>query len=294
MERFLIITKMEGWIKISRDIASHWIWGNDKYLKWWIDLLIMASWNEEEVNHDTHTFTLQKGQMIMSIQDLCVRWKASRNAVLKFIQLCEKRDMLIREVRYRQTPIITICNYESYQCNEKARRDRQRDTQRDRQRDTLSKESKEQKEIFPPHPLYKEKKESKENDDKEDLTPVITNVITPPFSQGGGVVKNIDNLQSCARKAFEEHFFQQFNEYYYWTAKDAGCMKKLTAKIKFSRKQKGMSVDEGSIVNALKAMLDCIDGDWLMENFSVANINSKYNEIVSAAHMKMKQRNGTL
>ena len=279
---------MSGWIKISRDIASHWIWGNDKYLKWWIDLLIMASWNEEEVNHDTHTFTLQKGQMIMSIQDLCVRWKASRNAVLKFIQLCEKRDMLIREVRYRQTPIITICNYESYQCNEKARRDRQRDTQRDRQRDTLSKESKEQKEIFPPYPLYKEKKESKENVDKEYLTP------TPPFSQGGGVVKNIDNLQSCARKAFEEHFFQQFNEYYYWTAKDAGCMKKLTAKIKFSRKQKGMPVDEGSIVNALKAMLDCIDGDWLMENFSVANINSKYNEIVSAAHMKMKQRNGTL
>lgn len=279
---------MSGWIKISRDIASHWIWGNDKYLKWWIDLLIMASWDEEEVNHDTHTFTLQKGQMIMSIQDLCVRWKASRNAVLKFIQLCEKRDMLIREVRYRQTPIITICNYESYQCNEKARRDRQRDTQRDRQRDTLSKESKEQKENSPPYPLYKEKKESKENDDKEYLTP------TPPFSQGGVVVNKIDSLQTLARKAFEEHFYQQFNEYYYWTPKDAGCMKKLTDKIKFSRKQKNMDIDDCSIVSALKAMLDCIDGDWLMENFSVANINSKYNEIVSAAHIKMRQRYGTL
>ncbi|EAC3914326.1 DNA replication protein DnaD, partial [Listeria monocytogenes] len=32
-----------GWIKIYRSLQEHWIWENEKYLKWWLDLLLLAN-----------------------------------------------------------------------------------------------------------------------------------------------------------------------------------------------------------------------------------------------------------
>lgn len=104
-----------GYIKISRSISSHWLWQDAERLRWWLDLLLLASWEDTETIHDAHRFTLKRGQLIASVAFLKERWKVSHPTVIKFLSLLEAEGMIMREILYRQTPIITICNYESYQ-----------------------------------------------------------------------------------------------------------------------------------------------------------------------------------
>lgn len=106
---------MQGWIKISRNISYHWLWQDAERLRWWLDLLIMASWEDKEVIHDSHLFTLRRGQMIASVAFLSKRWKRNRQTIIRYLTLIENEDMIKREVLYRQTSIITICNYDIYQ-----------------------------------------------------------------------------------------------------------------------------------------------------------------------------------
>lgn len=106
-----------GWIKINREIVNHWLWTDAERLKWWLDLLFLANWDDKKVLHDSHLFTLKRGQIIASVAFLCERWEKSNKTVIKFLQMLESEEMIKREVVHRQTPIITICNYEFYQDN---------------------------------------------------------------------------------------------------------------------------------------------------------------------------------
>lgn len=146
----------DGWIKIRRNITEHWLWDDGEKLKWWLDLLLMAQWEDKKVMYDSHLYTLQRGQMLASISFLTERWKRNRQTVMKFLKLLEEENMIMRKVVDRQTPILTICNYDKYQLRVDTQADKQidgqmdgqMDTQTDRQADTIQE--------------YKEYKESKE------------------------------------------------------------------------------------------------------------------------------------
>ena len=56
-----------GWIKISRDINEHWIASNAEWFRWWIDLLLLASWKNRKIVQDGHLIELEKGQLICSL-----------------------------------------------------------------------------------------------------------------------------------------------------------------------------------------------------------------------------------
>lgn len=146
---------MEGWIKINRKIADHWLWYDAERLKWWFDLLFMAAWEDKKVMHDSHMFVLKRGQIIASVSFLVERWERSKPTIIKFLNMLEEDDMIKREVIYRQTPIITICNYERYQDNDSNDVYTLIDTQVNRQVDTIV-------------DTIKENKEDKEN--KENIT----------------------------------------------------------------------------------------------------------------------------
>lgn len=110
---------------------------------------------------------------------------------------------------------------------------------------------------------------------------------TPPFEGGGRKKKDKSKeINSKARLLFEGHFKETFSDSYYWTPKDAGAMRQLLQKITFSRTEKGMPTDDDSVISALGALLSSIREGWIFQNFSVTNINSKYNEIVAQAKMK--------
>lgn len=103
--------------------------------------------------------------------------------------------------------------------------------------------------------------------------------------------KRPNPLNSEARKLFEERYQALFSSNYYWSAKDAGNMSSLLKKLKFQREKKNLPIDDQGVLNALKYFLDSITDGWILENFSVTNINSKFNEIVSQI-MARKQEHG--
>ena len=103
--------------------------------------------------------------------------------------------------------------------------------------------------------------------------------------------KRPNPLNSEARKLFEDRYQALFSSNYYWSAKDAGNMSSLLKKLKFQREKKNLPIDDQGVLNALKYLLDSITDGWILENFSVTNINSKFNEIVSQI-MARKQEHG--
>lgn len=110
------------------------------------------------------------------------------------------------------------------------------------------------------------------------------NTPSPPLKGGGKRRKRESKeINSKARFLFEEYFKKTFFDSYYWTAKDAGNMSQLLQKLIFSREQKQMPVDDASVLYALQVFLSSVKDGWLLENFSVANLNSKYNEIIAQA-----------
>lgn len=154
---------MAGWIKISRDIVNHWLWQDAERLKWWFDLLLMAAWEDRQTMHDAHLFTLRRGQMVASVSYLSDRWGKSHPTIIRFLKMLEDEGMIYRQTLYRQTPIITICNYDKYQVAFDTQVDTLIYTQIDGQVDTqvyTNKENKEDKES-------KEVKNMKEKSEKE-------------------------------------------------------------------------------------------------------------------------------
>lgn len=111
------------------------------------------------------------------------------------------------------------------------------------------------------------------------------NISPSPPLKGGCRKKKGEpkEINSKARLLFEEYFKKTFSDSYYWTAKDAGCMSQLLKKLKYQREQKGMDVSDDSLLYALQYLLSSIREGWIFENFSVTNINSKFNEIVAQA-----------
>lgn len=106
---------------------------------------------------------------------------------------------------------------------------------------------------------------------------------TPPKVGCRQKKKEADGINAKARMFFEEYFKSTFSENYYWTAKDAGAMSQLLKKLRFQREQKQMDISDESLLYALQYLLSSIKEGWIFENFSVTNINSKFNEIVSQA-----------
>ena len=107
---------MAGWIKISTDIAKHWIWNDAERLKWWIDILFMASWKDNKQLVGKKLVSLRRGQLVASISFLCKRWGRSRSMVEPFLTLLHEEGMISKEVG-NNVSVITVMNYEKYQAN---------------------------------------------------------------------------------------------------------------------------------------------------------------------------------
>lgn len=131
------------------------------------------------------------------------------------------------------------------------------------------------------HPIAKTSQEEiilEESKQENNISP------SPPLKGGGKrKKKEVDGINSKARSIFENYFRETFSNSYYWTAKDAGAMSQLLNKLKFQREQKQMDVSDDSLLYALQYLLSSIKEGWIFDNFSVTNINSKFNEIVSQA-----------
>jgi len=147
---------MVGWIKIHRQLTTHWIWDKPEYLKWWLDILMQANIEQKRVVIKNQVFEVQRGEVIYSYDTWANRWKINKSKVMRFLKLLEKDSMIVLK-NETVTTRITICKYDTYQGE---RNDNETEVKRNRNAsETEVKPTKESKE-------YKEeKKDIKSHDD---------------------------------------------------------------------------------------------------------------------------------
>jgi len=104
----------ESWIKIHRQIQSHWIWKDAIKFQWWVDILMTVNFVDAKVNIGFELYDCKRGQSVKSLQTWAERWKTSKDTARNFLKLLEKDGMIIHENIGKSTRI-TVCNYESYQ-----------------------------------------------------------------------------------------------------------------------------------------------------------------------------------
>lgn len=104
-------------------------------------------------------------------------------------------------------------------------------------------------------------------------------------------------LNSEARELFKRIYLEKYGSPYVWGAVDAGQMSNLLSYIRVSRAERKtpLPTDTDSMLQALEVFLNAINDSWVLGNFSVKVIASKYNEIVSRIKglKQISKANGT-
>ena len=110
------ITMSKGWISLHRQIWDNWVWKDKPFSKGqaWIDLLLMANYEDKKVLIGNQLITVKRGSFVTSVRKLCDRWGWSNTKVRAFLSLLEQDGMLIVKSDAKKTTI-TIVNYSDYQ-----------------------------------------------------------------------------------------------------------------------------------------------------------------------------------
>lgn len=107
----------EGWIKLYRSIRSNWLWedGNERYLKWWVDILLMVNHQPRKVLVNGEFVEIKTGERLTSTVKLSKRWGVSRNTVTKFLKLLEKDEMILTSKSRQNGTTLKVLHYADYQ-----------------------------------------------------------------------------------------------------------------------------------------------------------------------------------
>jgi len=143
-----------GWIKIHRRINEHWIWKSPNYLKWWLDLIMLANHKPAKILINSKLVTIEQGVYHTSVEKLSERWSVDRKAVFRFFDLLEKDSMITIKKSRQGGTTIKLSNYAAYQafCENDGtsewtsagyRRDIERDINKNVKNDKNDKEKKE-------------------------------------------------------------------------------------------------------------------------------------------------------
>lgn len=103
-----------GWIKLDRDIQSHWVYTDAFIFKAWIDILLTANHKESKLVFDGNLLTIQRGQHLTSIRKISERWGCSRQKASKTLKMFADEHMIQIETHKRGT-LLTVVNYGKYQ-----------------------------------------------------------------------------------------------------------------------------------------------------------------------------------
>ncbi|MCE5175832.1 MAG: hypothetical protein ABFC90_07315 [Bacteroidales bacterium] len=110
-----------GWISIHRAIQEHWVWQNEKYLKWWFSILLNVNYEAKKFPVGTEMFTCNPGQSFRSIEQWTDLFSCSKKTTIKFFNLLLKDEMILTEIvgkGNRRKHLLTVVNWEKYQTTE--------------------------------------------------------------------------------------------------------------------------------------------------------------------------------
>ena len=108
-----------GWLKIHRTIRECWMWSIrepfDKRSAW-MDMVMEAFFSDSKVTFRGSKVHVKRGQFPTSVRLLSERWMWSVAKVNRYIDKL-KSEQMIKTERINNGTLITIVNYEIYQCD---------------------------------------------------------------------------------------------------------------------------------------------------------------------------------
>ena len=107
---------MCGWIKLQRDIMSHWIAQDNEYLAVWIRMLSEANYEAQTKMFNGQVITVGRGQFIFGLDSYAEKTKVSVMRLRRLVDLLEKHQMINR-VKTSKYSLISIVNYDKYQAD---------------------------------------------------------------------------------------------------------------------------------------------------------------------------------
>jgi hypothetical protein len=105
---------MSGWIKLHRQLTTHWVWDNSDYLKWWLDILLEVNHTNQKTLIKGVLFECKRGEKLYSLDTWAKRWKTNKSKVRRFLDLLQKDEMIVLK-NETLTTRLTVCKYDSYQ-----------------------------------------------------------------------------------------------------------------------------------------------------------------------------------
>lgn len=115
---------MSGWIKLHRDIQNHWIYKDKrKFSRFeaWTDILLTVNYAPAKTIIKGKLIEVKRGQSILSLDSWASHWSWDKSSVRRFLELL-KKDGMIQLENETVTTRLTVCNYDSYQLEENAKR----------------------------------------------------------------------------------------------------------------------------------------------------------------------------
>ena len=195
-----------GFIKLHRQIQDNWLWKSDEPFdkrSAWIDLILMANWEESTHLINGQLVKQRRGEVLTSIGYLAKRWKWSMNKVRRFVEQLTAEGM----VRANGTSYGTSLSIEKYAFFQGGADEPNTQTARKKTLPLTQKQQGSNKEVTT-YKEYKEEKEEKEN--KE----VVVGKPTPPTP---------DQVRDYAKSIGYEIDAEYFCDYYRergWIKKD--------------------------------------------------------------------------
>ena len=105
-----------GWFSIHRKLEDDWVWKDKPFTKGqaWIDLILLANFEDAKVNLGNQIFTCKRGELMYSLDSLSGRWGWNKSKVRRFLK-CLESDSKIDTLPNTKTTHLSILKYNDYQ-----------------------------------------------------------------------------------------------------------------------------------------------------------------------------------
>lgn len=259
---------MSGYISLHRKIFENPLWFKEPFTKAqaWVDLILLANYKDGELNIRGNKIKVKRGQVGWSELKLSERWRWSRGKVKRFFDELENGQQIIQQngqqngqQNIRLINLISIVNYDKYQ-NTEQQNGQQNGQKTDKKQYTNNKDN----------------KNNKRNKDNNNIPEQVGGNDSKVISIGDSEKELFNQALKCFYDYYQNHYGTKYN----FTAKDGSHLKQLLKKIESKCREGDKLTDNENILTAFQYFIGNITDKWILSNFTLPIINSKFNEII--------------
>lgn len=246
----------DGWIKLHRKFKEKGFYKKSSYVHLWVHILLKANHKEKEMMWNNSTITINKGEFVTGRKILSEETGIPEGTIENILKFFESEQQ-IEQQKTTKFRLIKVKKWENYQLSNSVK---QQNEQQMNNRVTTDEQQ-----------MNTNKKDKKEKNDKKKDLPKSTASI----------------YHNDAISFFDTHYQEIKGLKFDWSGKEIKAMQGLLSKLEKQVIVKNGLCDVNSLRGAFEYFITHINDSWILNNLSISNINSKFNETLN------KIKNGT-